>query len=195
MITESAYIPDNGTEQSPGPTLDWSPERQTAHMLDLCEAQMEAALQESDMAVDALVQAFTSMVDTARALSELSDKLPPSDEQRAIADIGQHCQQMSKQMASAVVAFQFYDKLTQRLGHVRYSLSTLAMFVCDPSQTAQRDQWKKLFTSLRRLYRTEEERAIFQLVATGLSGDEARAKAAQEKAAMPAAPVGEVELF
>jgi ribosomal protein L16 Arg81 hydroxylase len=182
-------------EQLVGAGADWTPERQTAHMLDLCEAQMEAALQESDTAVDALVQAFTSMVDTARSVSELASTLPPSDEQRALVDIGQHCQQMTRQMASAVVAFQFYDKLTQRLGHVRYSLSTLAMFVCNPAQTAQQDQWKKLFGTLRRLYRTEEERAIFQLVANGVSADEARIQVTQEKAAQAPAPAGEIELF
>ncbi|MET0984267.1 MAG: hypothetical protein ABW034_02560 [Steroidobacteraceae bacterium] len=178
----------------PGQGADWSPEQQTAHMLDLCEAQMEAALHESDAAVDALVQAFTSMVDTARNISELAGTLPPSHEQRALAEVGQHCKDMTKQMAAAVVAFQFYDKLSQRLGHVRYSLSTLALFVCDRNQTMQRDQWKKLFTALRRLYRTEEERAIFQLVTDGMSADEARLKVQQEKATT-VEETGVIELF
>lgn len=178
----------------PGQGADWSPEQQTAHMLDLCEAQMEAALQESDVAVDALVNAFTSMVDTARNISELANTLPPSAEQRALIEVGQHCQDMTQQMASAVVAFQFYDKLSQRLGHVRYSLSTLALFLCDRRQTMQRDQWKKLFTALRRLYRTEEERAIFQLVTEGMSADEARLKVQQDKA-NSAAELGVIELF
>ena len=178
----------------PGKGADWSPEQQTAHMLDLCEAQMDAALQESDGAVDALVSAFTSMVDTARNISELACTLPDSEEQRALANLGQHCQAMSKQMASAVVAFQFYDKLSQRLGHVRYSLSTLALFVCDRSQTMQREQWKKLFAALRRLYRTEEEREIFQLMTEGMSAEEARQKIQRQKAEDTTEP-GVVELF
>jgi hypothetical protein len=178
----------------PGVGADWSPEQQTAQMLDLCEAQMEAALQESDTAVDALVQAFTSMSETARNISGLAGTLPPSDEQRALADVGRHCQEMTKQMAQAVIAFQFYDKLSQRLGHVRYSLSTLALFVCDRTQTTQREQWKKLFTALRRLYRTEEERAIFQLVTQGMSADKARQKVQHDKT--PSAQAfGDVELF
>lgn len=178
----------------PGQGTDWSPEQQTAHMLDLCEAQMDAALQESDVAVDALVKAFTSMVDTARNISELANTLPPSEGQRALVHVGQHCQDMTQQMAAAVVAFQFYDKLSQRLGHVRYSLSTLALFVCDRNQTMQREQWKKLFTALRRLYRTEEERAIFQLVTEGMSADEARQQVRQDKA-KNAEETGAIELF
>lgn len=184
--------------QPPGSGADWSPEQQTAHMLDLCEAQMEAALQESDVAVDALVKAFTSMAETTRNISELATEVPPSEHARALAEIGKQCQDMTQQMASAVVAFQFYDKLTQRLGHVRYSLSTLALFVCDREQTMQREQWKKLFTALRRLYRTEEERAIFQLVTEGMSADEARqtVQKQKEKERAGTSPVlGDIELF
>src|SRR5262245_16596249 len=103
----------------PGQGADWSPEQQTAQMLDLCEAQMEAALHESDAAVDALVQAFTSMAETARNISELAGALPTSNDQRALAEVGQHCKDMTRQMTAAIVAFQFYDKLSQRLGHVR----------------------------------------------------------------------------
>jgi DNA-binding phage protein len=165
---------------APGQGTDWSPEQQTAQMLDLCEAQMQAALQESDVAVDALVKAFTSMVDTARNISELAEAAQ-SGQALALREVSRHCEDMRRQMASAVVAFQFYDKLSQRLGHVRYSLSTLALFVCDRQQTTQREQWNKLFTALRRLYRTEEERAIFQLVMEGVSADEARQRVQQDK--------------
>jgi hypothetical protein len=156
----------------PIPETHWTPEQQIAHMLDLCEAQMEAALTESDKAVDALIKAFGVISETSGA-------------QEAI----------SKNVASAIVAFQFYDKLTQRLGHVRYSLSTLAMFVCDRSQSARRDQWKKLFSALKRLYRTEEERAIFTLVTQGVSANEAREQV-QASTHVPAAEEhGTVELF
>jgi len=99
-----------------------------------------------------------------------------------------------EQVSAAVVAFQFYDKLTQRLGHVRYSLSTLAMFVCDRAQTGQREQWQRLFGTLRRLYRTEEEREIFQLMVQGASAEEAQARA-HEHSAERETQTGEVELF
>ena len=79
---------------------------------------------------------------------------------------------ITKQMGAAVMAFQFYDKLTQRLGHVRYSLSTLALFVCDRTQANQPDQWKRLLNTLRRLYRTEEERQIFQTIMDGIAAED-----------------------
>ena len=102
---------------------------------------------------------------------------------------------IERQMTSAVVAFQFYDKLTQRLGHVRYSLSTLALFVCDRAQTTQRDQWRRLFTTLKRLYRTEEEKQIFQMMVEGASAEETRDHIHQSTQTLRIGNSGEIELF
>jgi hypothetical protein len=169
---------DNLTVEMPAAAQEWTPEQQIAHMLDLCEAQIEAALSESDVAVEALVKSFSTLADATRASG---------------AD-GAPAEAVAKQMASAVMAFQFYDKLTQRLGHVRYSLSTLALFVCDRSQASEREQWRKLFMTLRRLYRTEEERKIFQLMVEGVSAEEARSQAQQTTQSIRKG-AGEIELF
>jgi hypothetical protein len=85
--------------------------------------------------------------------------------------------------------------LTQRLGHVRYSLSALAMFVCDRSRSIERDQWKRLFTTLRRLYRTDEELQIFKLMVDGASAEEARELIQQTTQTLRAASTGEIEIF
>lgn len=180
--------------ETSGAPAEWTPEQQIAHMLDLCEAQMNSAMQESDRAVDALIKAFTGLVDTTRSVGALAESLPMDLRDTGAGDLNDQVTAIRQQMSEAVVAFQFYDKLSQRLGHVRYSLSTLAMFVCDRAQTGERDQWRRLFTSLRRLYRTEEERQIFQLMAAGLSSEEARTQLDAEESA-EAAKAGEVELF
>jgi SOS response regulatory protein OraA/RecX len=178
-----------------GASENWTPEQQIAHMLDLCEAQMESALSESDQAVESLIKAFTGLADTTRSVSELADKLPPDLKEITVTGLNQQVDTISKQMAAAIVAFQFYDKLTQRLGHVRYSLTTLAMFVCDRAQTSQKDQWRRLFTTLQRLYRTEEERKIFQMMVEGASAEEARAFVQQTTQSIRPAATGDIELF
>jgi fructosamine-3-kinase len=178
-----------------GPSEEWTPEQQIARMLELCEAQMESALSESDVAVDALIKAFTSVTESQRSLGDLLEKLPPRSSDAEDSELGRQLAHVHKQMAHAVVAFQFYDKLTQRLGHVRYSLSTLAMFVCDNNQTRQREQWERLFGTLRRLYRTQEERDIFQLMVEGASGAEARAQAEHHTEPRDPDSTGEIELF
>src|SRR5688500_20389799 len=58
-----------------GPLADWTPEQQIAHMLDLCEAQMESALCESDLAVDSLIKAFSGLAESANSVKSLAAKL------------------------------------------------------------------------------------------------------------------------
>lgn len=178
------------------PLSDWTPEQQIAHMLDLCEAQMESALCESDLAVDALIKAFSGLAESAQSVSTMAANLTQQQgESVDAADLGKQLKAVERQMTSAIVAFQFYDKLTQRLGHVRYSLSTLALFVCDRQQTSQRDQWRRLFTTLKRLYRTEEERQIFQMMVEGASADETRDHIHQSTQTLRIGVSGEIELF
>lgn len=190
----------DASDEHPGKAASlapWAPEREIAHTLELCEAQMEAALGESDSAVDDLVSAFSGMAQNASAARAALERLPA--QQRAqLADVDvlrEKLTAVESQMASAIVAFQFYDKLSQRLGHVRYSLSTLAMFVCDPVQSGQREQWQRLFNTLRRLYRTEEERHIFQLMIEGASAQQALEELHKVNKTLGARATGDIELF
>lgn len=172
--------------------ITWTPEQQIARMLELCEAQMESALSESDVAMEALVKSFAGLIEAGQALGSLGEKTPV---ETGPADLASQLDALRRQTAAAVVAFQFYDKLTQRLGHVRYSLSALAMFVCDRSKSIERDQWKRLFATLRRLYRTDEELQIFKLMVDGASAEEAREIIQQTTQTLRATPTGEIEIF
>src|SRR5262245_65664445 len=89
--------------------------------------QMESALSESDIAVDELIKSFTGLFEAGQALGSLAEDS---------SDLARQLDALRKQTAAAVVAFQFYDKLTQRLGHVRSSLCALAMFVCDRAKSS-----------------------------------------------------------
>lgn len=166
--------------------IAWTPEQQIARMLELCEAQMESALSESDVAVDELIKSFTGLIEAGQALGSLGDDS---------SDLARQLDTLRKQTAAAVVAFQFYDKLNQRLGHVRYSLSALAMFVCDRAKSCERDQWRRLFSTLRRLYRTDEERELFKLMVDGATAEQAREHIQQSTLTLRAAPTGEIEIF
>lgn len=170
----------------------WTPEQQIARLLALCEAQMESALSESDVAVEELIKSFAGLIEAGQALGSLGDKTPAD---ASPADLAGQLDALRKQTAAAVVAFQFYDKLTQRLGHVRYSLSALAMFVCDGAKSGEREQWRRMFSTLRRLYRTEEERELFKMMVEGASAEEAREHIQQATLTLRAAPTGEIEIF
>ena len=190
MAAQPAGHSANDTAADPAPEL-WAAERQMATMLGLCETQMGSALQESDQAVDSLIKVFTNLADMMRGISAMSANLPPQIKATVAQDLDRQLATISRQIGSAVIAFQFYDKLSQRLGHVRYSLSTLSEFVCDPAQAQAPEQWNRLHATLRSLYRTQEEREIFQLLMDEPGGDasaEAPGATAQSKA-------GDIELF
>jgi uncharacterized protein YoxC len=192
MLAESNNPMPSSAEKAAA-AATWSPETETALLLHLCEAQMDAAMRDSDQSVDVLVHAFTELAQASQALNELAKQLPAAiGNARVSAELNRRADEVSKQINDAIVAFQFYDKLSQRLGHVRHSLTTLAMFVCNRTQTSQREHWLKLLTSLRRLYRTVEERAVFDLVAEGATADEVRASINE---AHQYAAASSVELF
>jgi|GEM_PF-1190347 hypothetical protein len=170
----------------------FAPELQLANLLGLCEAQMESALQDSDQAVDTLIKVFGSLVEVTRSVSAMAAKLPPEIKATVAADLDRQLATISQEMSAAVMAFQFYDKLTQRLGHVRYSLSTLSLFVCDRTQVQQPEQWTRLINTMRRLYRTEEERQVFNTIMDGIAADSTVPAPAECEATQSA---GEVELF
>jgi len=185
---------DNSSRNgAPVPAANWSPQQQTARMLALCEAQMEAATQDSDAAVDTLVAAFTELMNAVRDLGNMS-KANATDptQSKALDDINNRCNQLSSQVAAAVMAFQFYDKLSQRLGHVRYSLSTMALFICDRSNSQRPEHWEKLLSTLGRLYRTAEEREIFDSIAGSLS---LRVDNSEEPLSKEMSDAGSIELF
>ena len=168
----SANPSEQDRPNNPATPDNWSSEQETALLLDLCEAQMEAAMSDSDQAVDVLVSSFTELVNATRTLNELTQNTASSGQH---SELNQRAQDVSQRINEAIVAFQFYDKLSQRLGHVRHSLTTLALFVCDRKNSHKQEHWKKLLTSLRRLYRTQEERAVFDMVAEGATADAVRA--------------------
>jgi len=162
---------------SEAPT-DWSPEQQLALMLDLFGAQMDAALQDADRAVEQLTQAF-------EALMTPDGNAPSADADR----VGLR----SARVQESVIALQFYDRLSQRLTKIRHSLSTLAMFTCDPKASRQQAPWARLGAAMRRLYSSAEERAIFESMMGGASPQEACEQLARQQAAAP--PATNIELF
>jgi len=200
MPAQSADTPDSLAES---PAASWAPERQMANMLLLCEAQMSSALQESDQAVDSLIHVFTQLADTMRGVGALANdglgnESSVEGKPRLPGGLDRELSGLAQQVNSAIVAFQFYDKLTQRLGHVRYSLNSAAEFVRDPQQTRQPEQWQQLRTSLRSMYRTAEERAIFQMMMDrehGTAGEPVDRPASARVSGDVYPDAGDIELF
>jgi hypothetical protein len=160
---------ENGFSVTPStaarPDLDWSQIRETIMMLNLAVAQIEVALKESSGSVEVLTDSFTGMYGNLMALVEAARALPDTPVKQAIEESGMA---VSDQMQHAIVAFQFYDRLSQRLSHACRSLDELSGIVNDPSRLYNPFSWHALQQKIRSRYTMEDEKLMFdKLIETG----------------------------
>lgn len=155
---------------------------ETARFLDLAAAQVEVALREGEADLGALTEAFAAIGAELQRVRAL-DPAPP---------VASACSRMENQLAVAVVAFQFFDRLSQRLQHVQEALQRIAGIVSDGSDVPGHEAWERLRRNIRASYSMEHERLMFDLLVGGASADEVLAALAALKSGGTA---GHVELF
>jgi len=159
------------------PDLSWSQVRETVLLLELAAGQIEAAMTDSGASVEVLTGAFTGMAETMRQLSETVAALPDTGEagdarQRLLGA----ADQVSGMVHQAVIAFQFYDKLAQRLAHVTHSLGGLSDLVADQGRIFNPREWVELQERIRSKYTTPDERVMFESVMQGMPVEQALAQ-------------------
>jgi len=142
--------------------------------LELGAAQLDAAIRESDSRVDKLAGAVTSVATDARELeAQLTALDSPNPEEAAKAR--QRIQQLTHALATHVQAtitsLQFYDKLIQRLTHVRDGLAIPSDSTVDGRDPAGSD-WSAMLEQVRSRYSMVEERVLFDFMMRGLSADQ-----------------------
>lgn len=183
------------------PDLDWSQVRETILMLALAVAQIEMSMRDSDGSVEVLSNSFTSMVGQVKMIERTAAALPDTPEAADVkTTIVDNCAVIGETMHTAIVAFQFYDKLTQRLSHVASSLGTLADLVSDMRRLYNPYEWLGMQEKIKSRYTMEEERLMFDAMMEGKSVKQALAiymRAMEEKRQKAAAGSDEedIELF
>jgi septal ring factor EnvC (AmiA/AmiB activator) len=162
--------------------------------LELGAAQLDAAIRESDARVDKLAGAVTAVATDARELDTQVRALDSADAaqvQQARQRIRQLVVQLDADVQATVTSLQFYDKLIQRLTHVRDGLaipSDSTVTALDPA----RSDWNSMLEQVRSRYSMVEERVLFDFMMRGLSADQMLKALTGLRAA--AAP-GELEVF
>jgi hypothetical protein len=176
------------------PDLDWSQVRETVLMLQLSVGQIEAAMREGNNSVDVLTQSFTTMAEYLRGMSNDVLTLPDNPECAALKQqLSANAVHLTSMVQRAIIAFQFYDKLVQRLSHVSNGLDGLSDVIREPSRLYNPDEWAHLQGSIRARYSTAEELRMFEDVMKGATVAEALENFQRHK--QPQATDGDVELF
>jgi len=114
------------------PDLDWSQVRETVLMLELAAGQVEAAMKDSNSSVEVLTDTFTSLANTLQLIDAAVGTLPDTVGNGLVkVEIQDNTRLVAEKVHHAIVAFQFYDKLVQRLDHVCHGLAGLSALVSD----------------------------------------------------------------
>jgi predicted methyltransferase MtxX (methanogen marker protein 4) len=178
------------------PDLDWSQVRETVLMLELAAGQVDAAMRDSNSSVNTLMDTFTSMADTLATIDVALGTLPDTVGNGMVkAEIQDNARLVAQKVHHAIIAFQFYDKLVQRLDHVCHSLSGLSGLVSDTGRLYNPAEWSALQELIRSKYTMTEERGMFDAVMAGATVDEALKHYMTTRMQQVEDSGGEIELF
>jgi len=158
------------------PDLDWSQVRETVRMLELSAAQVNMAMKQGDDSIDALSNSFTSMIHSVNNISTTLENVEFSEEAKeGKQTIRDNCTQVKDRMNSAIIAFQFYDRLSQQLAHVVRSLDSMSELIGDQSRLYNPVEWKVFQATIRERYTMQEEQEMFDALLQGATIEEALA--------------------
>lgn len=160
------------------PDLDWSQVRETVLMLNLAVARIEGAMRDGDDSISALAELFTSIMGNVKVIGKAAGNIPDGEEKD---NIQANFESASKKMNEAIVAFQFYDKLIQRLRHVSRSLNFLGDLIGDPQRLFNPYEWYGLQEMIKSKYTLDSDRAMFDAILNGATVEEAMHAASLQK--------------
>ncbi len=161
---------DSNVEPLKKPDLGWSQVKETVLMLNLAVAQIEKSMGGGDDSVTALAESFTSVVGNTEVIAQAARRLPEGDEKKTIEA---NCHSVTQRVQAAIIAFQFYDILAQRLSHVSYSLASLGELLSDEEKLFNPYEWSGLQEMIRSKYTLDADKAMFEAIVKGASIEEA----------------------
>jgi predicted methyltransferase MtxX (methanogen marker protein 4) len=178
------------------PDLGWSQVRETVLMLELAAGQVDAAMRDSNSSVEVLTDTFTSLAETLGQIEAAVATLPDTVGNGMVkSEIQQNTRVVSQKVHQAIIAFQFYDKLVQRLDHVCHCLGGLSRLVADKGRLYNPDQWVALQDTIKSKYTMIEEREMFEAVLGGMAVAAAIEQFMVKREEATAGGGGDIELF
>lgn len=152
------------------PDLDWSQIRETVRLLTLSAAQVDAVLREGDASVNILTEAFADIIEHMQGVSRTLSALAESETKTKALNC---CAETSDKIRTAVIAFQFYDRMQQCLQHVTSNLRGLSRLVENPEKLHSPRAWGRFQSEIRARYTMESEKVMFDAILQGKTVDEA----------------------
>jgi len=140
--------------------------KQTVQMLNLAVARLEHAMSDGNENVDTLTESFTSLASSIDNMRYAADEMPDSMPHKHA--ILYHAEAVTAKISTAVMAFQFYDKLSQRLSHISKSLQGLNE-IFDNAEHNNPQAWLNLQQMIKSRYTLDSDKAMFDAILQGKS--------------------------
>lgn len=171
--TDSRYDISIHGSSSENPDLDWSQIRETITMLALAVAQVETSMSDGAQSVSTLTESFTRMATYVSKIKNTTTKVTADNLPQFKQVISSTAADLEGDVQEAVIAFQFYDRISQRLDHVCRSLDQLGGLISKPESLYNPQEWNNLQNQIKSSYTMEAERIMFEHILRGHSIEEA----------------------
>lgn len=153
---------------------NWSHVRETINMLYVAVCQIEATLADSHDSVNTLTDSFTRLANHTTDVSiQVQDLTEVSQLEPVKKDLADTAREMNSNINASIQAFQFYDRVCQRLDHVARSLEKVSSIMEDDGLIQQPQAWQGIQSDIKNSYTMEAERIMFEFIMRGGSIKEA----------------------
>ncbi len=158
--------------ESGAPIIDpeWDQAREIVRMIQLIIARIEMALRESEESVDMLCNSFTSMIGGVNTIYRTAASLGGADGAGdARETLFDTCETIRNGVSNAVIALQFFDRFSQRLGCAERCLDALTQLIGSTSWMYSQNAWKDLREQMMAECAMEGEWEVFDAILAGQS--------------------------
>ena len=158
-------------------------------LLQLAAAQLALSLKETEQPFDDLSKLFVEIVEGYNA----AESLIGSTDEQDIATLKETHKATQLKVRNAIVDFQFYDRMTQRLQHIMGNIQD-AIKALQVKASGNEAEWNQIFKKIEKSYTMREEMDLFNSIRNGV-GFEAAVKSLIEKTFQKDQTIPEIELF
>ena len=156
---------------------NWSHVRETILMINVAVARIEHAMVEGNDSFTSLSQSF---VDIAHSAKQMSNEVQQLNDSPAHEKINQNSMEILEKVESSIIAFQFYDRLSQRMALVSKTLNSLNEILKHPEKKDVQGEWTALQNTIRSKYTLDADQEMFEAVLKGTSIEDALASAVKK---------------
>lgn len=169
---------EHATPAEPAKTIatppDWTHITETITMLYLSVCQIETSMSDSSRSVQELVDSFTILADHSKTVDAHVQALSSlEDLDKVQQEVKDTTFEMQQKINRAVTAFQFYDRISQRLDHIARGLEQVTRVLNNNSQRNDKSAWIAVQDRVKSSYSMEAERLMFEHILRGASVEEA----------------------